>query len=66
MQRHKGGDILLMGSGTILTSMILSGLLLGYLADYWLDSRPLFMLVCAGLGAVGGFLRIYNLLSRIG
>lgn len=63
--QQSGGSFVLMGAGSILTSMIASGLLLGYLADYWLDSRPLFMLVCAGLGAVGGFLKVYRLLSRV-
>lgn len=64
MRQPDGGSIVLLGSGTVLTSMIISGFLLGYLADYWLDSRPLFMLVCAGLGAVGGFLKVCNLLRK--
>jgi F0F1-type ATP synthase assembly protein I len=46
--------------------MILAGFVLGYLVDKWLDSAPLFMLVFAGLGAVGGFLKVYKLLSRNG
>jgi ATP synthase protein I len=61
-----GAGIVLMGVGTILSSMILAGFLLGYLVDAWLDSRPMFMLVFAGLGAVGGFLKVYKLLSRNG
>lgn len=65
MQQASGG-IVQVGSGTILTSMVMAGFLLGYLADYWLDSSPVFMLVCAGLGAVGGFLKVYKLLSRVG
>lgn len=59
-----GASIVLIGVGTILTSMILAGFLLGYLVDKWLDSQPAFMLVFAGLGAVGGFLKVYKLLSR--
>jgi len=58
--------MVLIGVGTILTSMILAGFVLGYLVDKWLDSQPMFMLVFAGLGAVGGFLKVYKLLSRNG
>lgn len=64
MQNRAGGSLLEAGSGTILTSMVVAGLLLGHVADLWLDSRPIFMLVCAGLGAVGGFLKVYRLLGR--
>ncbi len=61
-----GAGIVLIGVGTILTSMVLAGFILGYLVDKWLDSQPMFMLVFAGLGAVGGFLKVYKLLSRNG
>jgi ATP synthase protein I len=64
MPPPKGAGLLLVGVGTILTSMIVAGFLLGYAVDSWLDSRPIFMLVFAGLGAVGGFLKVYKLLSR--
>lgn len=64
--KHQGGSLILLSAGSILSSMIVAGFLLGYVADHWLDSRPVFMLVCAGLGAVGGFLKVYKLLSRIG
>lgn len=66
MQRSWGGGLVLVGSGTILTSMIAAGFLLGYGVDTWLDSRPIFMLLFAGLGFVGGFLKVYMLLSRHG
>ena len=64
--RPGGAGIALIGVGTILTSMILAGFLLGYLVDKWMDSQPLFMLVFAGLGAVGGFLKVFKMLSRNG
>lgn len=63
---HRGGGLILLSAGSILSSMVVAGFLLGYLIDYWLDSRPAFMLVCAGLGVVGGFLKVYKLLSRMG
>jgi len=57
---------LLIGTGTMLTSMVVSGFLLGYGLDHWLDSRPVFMLIFGGLGLVGGFLKAYRLLCRLG
>ncbi len=59
-----GTGLLLVGVGSMLTSMIAAGFLLGYGVDNWLDSRPVFMLVFGGLGFVGGFLKVYRLLSR--
>ena len=53
----------LIGVGTILASMVLSGFILGYWADVWLDTGPLFMLLFAGLGFVGGILKIHKLLT---
>jgi ATP synthase protein I len=61
-----GGGLILLSAGSILSSMVVAGFLLGYLVDHWLDSRPVFMLVFAGLGAVGGFIKVYKLLSRLG
>jgi len=40
----------------------LSGLLLGYWTDAWLDTRPLFMLLFAGLGLIGGLMKVHRLL----
>lgn len=56
--------LVFIGVGTMLTSMMISGFLLGYLTDEWLDTRPLFMLVFGCLGMIGGFLKVYRLLSR--
>ena len=65
MNKPSGSGLLLIGSGTMLTSMVVSGFLLGYLTDRWLDSRPIFMLLFGGLGFVGGILKVYKLLSRM-
>ena len=59
-------NLLQVSAGTMLTSMIASGFLLGYLADRWLATRPWLMLVFGCLGIIGGFLKAYNLLSRSG
>jgi len=64
VNEQKGPGLLMVGAGTMLTSMAVSGFLLGYLTDKWLDSLPLFMLLFGGLGLVGGFLKVYKLLSR--
>ena len=58
----KSPRFILIGVGTILSSMVLSGFLLGYLVDGWLDTKPVFMLLFAVLGFVGGAIRVYKLL----
>ena len=60
----KSPPIILLGVGTILTSMVLGGFLLGYWVDGWLDTKPVFMLLFAGLGFVGGAMRAYKLLIK--
>ena len=57
---------LLMGVGSILTSMIASGFILGYAADWWLGTAPVFLLSLGLLGFIGGILKIYKLLTHPG
>lgn len=57
---------LLIGAGTMLTSMVVAGFLLGYAVDAWLDSRPVFMLIFGGLGFIGGFMKVCKLLNALG
>lgn len=64
MTEQKGSALLLIGVGTMLTSMVVAGFLLGFVTDRWLDTQPLFMLLFGGLGFVGGFLKVYKLLSQ--
>ena len=56
---------MLVGVGTMLTSMVVAGFMLGYGVDRWLDSLPIFMILFGGLGMVGGILKVYKLLSRL-
>ncbi len=49
----------------MLTSTVISGFLLGYGLDYWLETTPLFMLSCGALGFIGGSLKVYNMLSKL-
>ena len=60
--QHRG--LVLVGVGTMLTSMVVAGFVLGYAVDVWADTRPVFMLLFGALGLVGGFLKVYRLLVR--
>ena len=57
---------MLVGVGTNLTAMVVTGFALGYLVDTWLGTRPIFMFIFGCLGFVGGLLKAYKLLSRFG
>ncbi len=63
MSEPKKPGLLLIGVGQILTSMIISGFLLGYLLDLYFETRPIFLLILGGLGFIGGFLKVYRLLT---
>lgn len=65
-EKPAGLSLVLVSVGTVLTSMVVAGFLLGYATDKWLDSQPVFMLSFGVLGFVGGLLKVYRLLSRIG
>lgn len=57
--------LLLIGVGTMLASMSVVGLAVGYGLDYWLGTSPWFMLSFGVLGFVGGFLKVYKLLVKL-
>lgn len=64
MTKPKVRGALLIGVGSVLTSMVVSGFLIGYFLDVWLNTQPIFMLVCGALGFVGGILKVYKLLTN--
>lgn len=64
MEKPQARGLLLVGVGTMLTSMVVAGFLLGYAVDTWADTRPVFMLLLGALGLVGGFLKVFKLLTR--
>ncbi|MEO6697599.1 MAG: AtpZ/AtpI family protein [Gammaproteobacteria bacterium] len=64
MSKARGTGLALIGVGSILSSMVLAGLILGYVLDKWLNTLPLFMFILGCLGFVGGLLKAYKLLSR--
>jgi len=61
--KPKAPGLLLVSVGTMLSSMVISGFLLGYWVDTWFETQPLFMLILGGMGVVGGFLKVYKLLN---
>jgi ATP synthase protein I len=63
MKKAKNPSLLLISVGTILTSMIAAGFLLGYGVDVLLDTRPIFLLMFGLLGFIGGILKAYKMLS---
>jgi len=64
MTQPKNTGLLLIGVGTILSSMTVAGFLLGYLVDLWLDTLPIFMLMFGFLGILGGLMKAYKLLTH--
>jgi ATP synthase protein I len=52
------------GAGSMMSSMVISGFLLGYLTDYWLGTLPLFLLLFGLLGIIGGGQKAHKLLSH--
>ncbi len=52
--------------GTELVAGVVLGVAIGLGLDYWLDSRPWFMIVFFFLGAGAGMLNVYRTVSGIG
>jgi len=66
MSKPNGAGWLLIGVGTQLAAMVVTGFMLGYGADYLLNTQPIFMLIFGVLGFVGGILSAMKLLLRLG
>ncbi len=56
-------NLILISVGTMLTSMILAGFILGFVVDSWLQTTPIFLLLFGFLGVLGGILKAYRLLT---
>jgi F0F1-type ATP synthase assembly protein I len=63
MNKNPLSGLLSVSAGNVFASMVISGLLLGYLVDSWFDTRPVFMLIFGALGLIGGFKRVHQLLG---
>lgn len=66
MAKPKSASWVLVGVGTHLAAMVVTGFILGYGVDTWLNTRPVFMMIFGGLGFVGGIIKAYKLLIRLG
>jgi ATP synthase protein I len=62
-KQTKRPGLLLISVGSVLSSMVVAGFLLGYVIDVFLDTKPLVMLSFGVLGFVGGLLKVYKILS---
>jgi len=60
-----GMNFLLMGSGQMFTSMVISGFIVGYAFDYFLGTTPIFMLLCGLLGIIGGSPKVHRIVTRM-
>lgn len=60
--KQKPPGLLLIGVGSILTSIIAAGFILGYALDVWLETLPIFLLSFGLLGLIGGILKVYKML----
>ena len=56
----------LIGVGTQLAAMVITGFALGYFTDAWLGTKPIFMFLFGCLGFIGGILKAYKLMIRLG
>jgi len=54
--------LLQIGAGTIISSMTISGFIIGYGTDYLLDTVPLFLLGFGLLGLIGGIMKAHKLM----
>ncbi len=58
-------NYLLISAGSIFTSMVISGFIVGYVLDYLFDTTPIFFLSCAVLGFIGGAQKVHQLTRRL-
>ncbi|MBI3771766.1 MAG: AtpZ/AtpI family protein [Gammaproteobacteria bacterium] len=64
MEKKQGAGLLLIGVGTHMTAMVVTGFALGYGVDTYFETKPLFMLIFGALGFVGGTLKAHKMLVR--
>ena len=63
MKENKGPGLILISVGSMLTSMVVAGFLLGYFTDMWLKTQPIFLISFGVLGFIGGILKVYRILK---
>lgn len=60
-----GMNFLLLGAGSMFTSMIIAGFLVGYVIDVMFDTKPIFLLSCGLLGFIGGSQKVLQLVRKM-
>lgn len=58
-------NFLLLSAGSMFTSMIIAGFLVGYVIDLLLGTMPIFLLTCGVLGFIGGMIKVHKLLGKM-
>lgn len=58
-------NFLMIGSGQMYASMIISGFIVGYFIDYLVGTTPIFMLICGVLGIIGGTQKVQRLMAQM-
>ncbi|MDH3325712.1 MAG: AtpZ/AtpI family protein [Gammaproteobacteria bacterium] len=64
-KKHEPLPLLQTGVGTVLSSMAISGFILGFATDQIADTTPLFMLIFGALGVVGGTMKAHKFLMMV-
>lgn len=65
-KKHKPAlNFLLLSAGSMFTSMIIAGFLVGYFIDLFLETTPIFLLSCGVLGFIGGMMKVHKLLEKM-
>ncbi|BBP47106.1 hypothetical protein THMIRHAS_24790 [Thiosulfatimonas sediminis] len=67
--KHKApgaaANYLMLSAGSIFTSMLVAGFLVGYFLDSLFDTRPILMLACGLLGFIGGIQKVIRITQRL-
>ena len=50
----------------VILVQVVTGFAIGYGVDSWFETKPIFMMILGVLGFVGGILKAYKLLTRLG
>jgi len=58
-------NLLLIGAGSMFTSMVVAGFLVGYWIDTWFDTQPIGLMVCGVMGFIGGGRKVYDVLMKM-
>ncbi|MGC9387209.1 MAG: AtpZ/AtpI family protein [Hydrogenovibrio sp.] len=58
-------NFLLLSAGSMFTSMIIAGFIVGYVLDQLFGTMPLFLLSCGVLGFIGGMMKVHALLGKM-